>query len=524
MSLVEDKETIIFDNLDIIDINESESELNEFQYICDINNNQKSNSIKMIKTKASKGSKNSKSKNKEENKLEEIHEVKYNLFLALTKKCIPAKNEFEGILEDKYFKAKRLMIQDIKLSDGKINYGKKKYVFIPKKENPNFEFEGNIIKVIKNDKSGIKDVKMYLNDNLLIDEEEFKKQCINHNINISKDNEISKNNEKSSNTSESNNDSVLSNKTDKKSKNSKKDNSSENEGINGYIFYYKIENEQFIKYAYYEDFQKEVDGVYCQHEEIQLNKKEIQLESKIYENLNNNYDNKNDLKAHIIIKNFEEESIPKNAPIILEIKKSFELFRILNQIKKASKIVKYLKKTNIVLPKYFIGVLCSFNEPNVMGQLNQLNENYNDTNNSVLFHINEIIKGNEIKFLIAVIKDGKINNYELGKQDFDFNPLLKRVDIKFMSQKLEIQTTQKELEDINRNFDSIYKSINLEKTITLTYKEYEEIKRRADQAEEDKKKAVEEKKKAEEDKKKAVEDKKKAEEGKKMLLGDCIFY
>ena len=67
----------------------------------------------------------------------------------------------------------------------------------------------------------------------------------------------------------------------------------------------------------------------------------------LFDDLSNNYNNDNDLNAHIIMKNFEELYIPENEPFIIEIKKSLELVRLLLQIKKASKIVNNLKGSSV---------------------------------------------------------------------------------------------------------------------------------------------------------------------------------
>ena len=61
-----------------------------------------------------------------------------------------------------------------------------------------------------------------------------------------------------------------------------------------------------------------------------------------YNYLINNYSTNNTLKANILFKNFEEKTIPKDEPIILEIKKSFKLYDLLNQIKQISKVSKNL--------------------------------------------------------------------------------------------------------------------------------------------------------------------------------------
>ena len=131
----EEKEKIIFDNFDMIDIRDLESEESEKEDIFNINNNQKINSFKIISDNKSKESKVSE---KSIEKKEQIDEIKFNLFLAITSKCKPAKIEYEDILKERYLKAKRLVIQDIEISGGIINYGQKKYAFIPLKNNPIF--------------------------------------------------------------------------------------------------------------------------------------------------------------------------------------------------------------------------------------------------------------------------------------------------------------------------------------------------------------------------------------------------
>jgi hypothetical protein len=80
------------------------------------------------------------------------------------------------------------------------------------------------------------------------------------------------------------------------------------------------------------------------------------------ENIGKNYNTDNDLKSHIIYKNFESDVIEKNARMLLEIKKSFDLFKLLLQIKQNVKILNHLKlETDIELPKLIIGIMCNFN-------------------------------------------------------------------------------------------------------------------------------------------------------------------
>ena len=253
MHAEEEKEIIIFDNIDMIDISDFELEENEKENIININNNQDINSFKMSTNSKSKESKTTEISIE---KREEIHEVKYNIFLALNIKCIPAKDEFQDILKEKYLRAKRLVIQDIVKSEGITNYGEKRYVFIPLNSKEIFQIGKDIIE-IKKEKNRLV---MTLNGEPLKDEDKFNEICPNPNV-IKKDNNSSKNSEIFSNRNSSYNDSLNSIQS-KSSKKSKKDNSLDKEGINGEIFY-KIHNinYKYTRYTFYSDFEKEVDGV-----------------------------------------------------------------------------------------------------------------------------------------------------------------------------------------------------------------------------------------------------------------------
>ena len=92
----------------------------------------------------------------------------------------------------------------------------------------------------------------------------------------------------------------------------------------GNTIYVKKEN-YFMRYIYLDLYDKEIDGIYTKHNEINLNTKEIIDFNDLVKELNKpiiNNDN-NDLLAHIIFKNFAEEEIETNTPFILEIKKKF---------------------------------------------------------------------------------------------------------------------------------------------------------------------------------------------------------
>ena len=213
-------------------------------------------------------------------------------------------------------------------------------------------------------------------------------------------------------------------------------------------------------------------------------------EDPIYKQLKSEYNTKNDLNAHIIIKNFEEDSIPKDAPFILEIKASFNLRDILRQIKESSKFIHNFKKYGKALPCYLIGILCSFDNDTVKREYDFLNGLYDgryddDLKNKVTCfqHIQKIINDNKIKYVIACIKDAKIGDCELGKEDYEIYPNI-RLNIQEMYKRLKSnkivnlpesddKTIIKLVED---KFSKLYETINYPKEAGITQKEYDELK------------------------------------------------
>ena len=313
------------------------------------------------------------------------------------------------------------------------------------------------------------------------------------------------------------------------SKLSKLDHSSENELEQGILFYDEIEKgNKYTKYSYFDSFRKEIDGIYYQHSGINLGigKKELNLDNyKKYEDFENEYDTgekNNDLHGYIIMKNFKETAIPKNTPFIIEIKAGFDLITLLKQIKKAAKYVNNMKNCKCHLPEYFIGILCSFNKYNVTRNINELNNLYNgsdseDYNSGIkLFkHITKIIEKNKIKFVLAVIKDGKINGYDLGKEDYDIDFADKnyqRVDLLYMYKTISNIQKPEDLEIINEkiknvadNFSKVYQTFNRVKAIEIPYTEIIEKDNIIKELEE-KIKIIEERKKMEEIMKKKREE------------------
>ena len=191
------------------------------------------------------------------------------------------------------------------------------------------------------------------------------------------------------------------------------------------------------------------------------------------------YNYNNDLKAHIIFKNFKEDKIKENTPFLLEIKKNFKLYELMQQIKQDSKIIGNinLKTDNISIPKYIIGVLCSYSEIGIAKELEALNKVHINSNIGELNHIKKIFEDNGINVVICMINDEKIGNYPLGEEDYEIkNEDIKyRVDISFMHMKIYNKEIDKELlSQIIEENKQKYRSLTAEKE--YSYDEYKKIK------------------------------------------------
>jgi hypothetical protein len=365
---------------------------------------------------------------------------------------------YDDIIKDRYIMTKRLV--EIEMTPDLTNYCQKKYVFIPKDKEPCFELENKKILTIKNGA-------MFIEDKQLMTQKVFEsetgkneeKKTDGDSINSFSCDTISRNiNSISINSSLS-------------SKQSKKD-SSENETKKGDVINYYKEDNKYFKFLYVQLFEKEVDGIYTFHKEITLIKGKINLD-KTYILKEKNYNIKNGLKAFIICKNFEDDSIPENAPVIVEVKKNFELLGVLKQIKKISKIAKNLTSAKNQLPKFVIGIMCSFKNEAVEKQFKMINEKKGEGDSTLFEHINKIIEDNEIKYVLAAIKEEKIEDYNLGNEDYTSDYSLKRVDIQLINQKLNFGFTSDQLEEIKKVIK--YESINHEKKIEISYNEYDKI-------------------------------------------------
>ena len=435
-------------------------------------------------------------KKKKKEKPEQVDEVKYNLFLMLSKKCRIDDNNYDDIIVDHFIRVKRLVIQELTIDKDNINFGEKEYIFIPEKKKPNFPYK-NVILDIENSKYG---------DNKISGINDFPELKDLNDISLSVSGNVSSIDIK--NKSNSNTNSLIS---DQSNATKSKGDSSENELIKGIKYYCKQKENNYFKFVYTKSYEKEIDGIYSRHDKIKLIAGKIDLKEETIKKLINEYNNKNDLKAHIIYKNFNDEYISENSSIILELKKNFDLVKLLYQIKKNSKIVNNLKCTNQKLPKYMIGILCSFDNNNVENQYNILNNKYNDSNMTILEHITQVINKNKVNFVIAAIKGEKIGDYLLGVEDYDINDEFKRVDIEYMIKECNINATEKDISEIKSQIK--YESISKVKKKEIDMKKYNEL----ISLEKEKNKIEEERKKLEEAKQKNKKEKNQIEEERKKL-------
>lgn len=187
-----------------------------------------------------------------------------------------------------------------------------------------------------------------------------------------------------------------------------------------------------------------------------------------------------------------------NEPIILEIKSSFSLYDIMNQIKQNIKILSNTSKNlvNIVLPKYIIGILCDYNFKSAEREKNKLNFLYfndnNDTKKTELEHILDIIDKNKINVVICFVKK-EIEGYSLAQEDYNIpgEKLKYRVELKYMYKKI----FNKEInEELLKNFQEEieYHSIRFEKKFNLNfnYEEYSKLSSYGENPENIKKKII----------------------------------
>lgn len=384
-------------------------------------------------------------------KNEQINEVKVNLFFLLQLGCTYEK-EYERIISQKVVRAKRLIMQKYNINEKKIYFGPKHYCFIPL-----FNVEGDVFcfgaKKIKIIKHGKKEYKMLVNGIEIKNEKIFyiEHKCIKNlkeeENKYKKAKNLIKNN-KSDNLNETTRINIINNSS--KLSDIKNENkafsqitheindttnisvTSDNE-INGQKFF----DDQY-RYIY-QSYNKQISGVYYRHRPIKLYEEgTIDLLKSLDLLTTNSYDDDNDLQGHLIYKTFDSDTIKGEIPFFLEVKKSLEyLDELLYQIKEISKIIK--NTHNITLPKYVIGIICSYNQKQINYQKMILNKKYkNNKKETFAENIMKIIKESGINVLIAAIRDEEISGYPLGKDDFFIENLnlSKRIDINYFNSKV----------------------------------------------------------------------------------------
>ena len=411
-------------------------------------------------------------------KLEQIDDIKINLFFILKLKC-DYNNQYKNILFKRYIKTKRLVIQKYTIEDKKITFGPKEYSFIPvnNKDGDIFKYKGKEIQFIAKGDKGKKDYikidnkeimtekifqKKYNLDNLYEEEKEYKKALnksnksdkIDLNTDKKKDNPLEIKDEKISSNKIDNK--ALSQLTPELNSNYSRLSETSDKEIDGPKFF--DENYRYI----YKCYSKEIDGLYYTHPLINLysnEKKDIIPSLNLL--LNGAYDNKNDLQSNIILKNFDSDKI--DGPFFLEVKKSLaELTKLLIQIKEISKIAQNIYP--VQLPKYVIGIICSYNENQINTQIGNLNKEYKkNSDEKFLEHAMKIINNSGMNVLISVIKDESIMDYPLGIDDFRIGGanLTKRIDIYYINKKIcNNEYLPKELEAVCEKYP--YKSLSFD--------------------------------------------------------------
>ena len=371
---------------------------------------------------------------------EQINEVKYFFFMVLFNEC-EYSDEYKGF---KNFKKNelnliRIVKQKVTLNEitKKFVFGEKIFAFLPRTQKK-FQFEDeNINKtyVITLDKGKIQITK---DEKDLLTAKEFEEKY-KIKIEAKKDGNIL-------------------------------DSFSEEE-MNNKLYYDMIGNNEFIRFSILSGYRKEIDAIFTKHKEINLASGIVDFKdgiSNFIEGKNSNI--QNDLKSIIIFKNFEETVIPKDKPIVMEIKKSCRLSDLIIQLKQDAKIFKYIKchDSKIELPKYFIGIICQYEMDTANKELSKLYKPYKDSKVNNLSHILNVITKMEINIIIGIIKDEKIMDYPLGKCDYDCDipNVFRRVDLNYLNKKLcRGKYTEEKITEIILKYGTIYKSIKIEKAI-----------------------------------------------------------
>ena len=127
----EENELINFENLKIFDLFEHDSEIDAAECF-DINSGKKKiilikmNNIEITNDDISNLTSSDLKSKKSDVRKEEIHELKYNLYLGLFRNCVPAINNCEEIIKNRNLMGQRVTIQSLEIfKEQKIFYPKK---------------------------------------------------------------------------------------------------------------------------------------------------------------------------------------------------------------------------------------------------------------------------------------------------------------------------------------------------------------------------------------------------------------
>ena len=453
---------------------------------------------------------------------EQISEVKINMFLILNYNCRFNNKLYNCVSKENMIKVKRLVIQKFTIVNEQAVFCPKEYIFIHYND---IEFNYNKSKFIIDYKRG--KIKLKKGEQYLLNEKGFQN---NNKFKIEEEtNKIIKLESTNSSTGDdcySYTVKTESNKTSLKdniSKSEQEEDSSDKETSEN-CFYEKVGNNTFYRYTF-KRCDREIDGIYDQHEAIDLKIKGCVNLIDELEKLKNTkpYGVKNGI---ILFKNFDSKIIEKNEPIIIQVKKGFNIHGILNQIKQNSKIIGNLAKP--ALPRYIIGYICTYHGNEETRELKELKNPYKNSEETVFSHIKEILNLYKINVVIILYADSKICEYPLNVEDYNIEKekLIKRVDLEYMNTKIGTKKTQEELDKIINIFENKYKSLTYIKKVPLSQfynaiddlekkdKEIDVLKKSVEQTIEKKDKEIDDIKKALEEKDKQIDDIKKALEEK----------
>ena len=456
------------------------------------------------------------------NKLEENEDemaiTKYNMFMILYNECeFPIEDHFKFnkfFDYEKKLSARKLTIQYCEEANTKLSEIKKQYYYIPITDEILFHHNNEIIIIFKEriNQNKITTLSIFdkseYNDKIKLFEKSKKKEefKFESKYEVLSESEFKEKFEKEYEAEFiylQKHKYYTSNSGQSSQQHRVKTDNSENE-VNGERFYI-IGDKKIKRFIFINSYKKSLDGFYSRHKDINLG---IDEEVNNFDDNLFNYNINNDLKAHILFKNFKGNIIPKDKPIILEIKKNFKIYDLLTQIKQISKMANNFYEIdgikNSDFPEYIIGIMCNNHEgltkhSNIM----KIYETYK--NISLLQHDIDIINRNNIKVIICAIKDEKILGYDLSKPDYDIEGSNAKyeVDLFYLSQKIFPNENKKELlnnifEEYKYKYDGLISEKDIRNTIKNIQDENKILKSKWEQLQKELKQLEQERKLADE--------------------------